>query len=76
MTSHGATSEIRLGVVGMTCVNCAATIERQLKKLDGVTEATVNFAAEKVTVAYDPSILDGRAIVSAIREAVYVVPVA
>ncbi len=39
----------------MTCANCSATIERNLKKMPGVTEVAVNYATEKATVAFDPS---------------------
>ena len=34
----------------MTCAACAARIERFVKKLDGVSDASVNFAAESLTV--------------------------
>jgi len=45
---------ITLPVTGMTCVNCAANIERGLKKLEGVQSANVNFAAEQAVIAFDP----------------------
>jgi len=31
-----------LPITGMTCANCVATVERNVKKLDGVDEAVVN----------------------------------
>ncbi|MCM1022568.1 MAG: heavy metal translocating P-type ATPase [Prevotella sp.] len=37
-------------ISGMTCAACAARIERFVKKLDGVNDASVNFAAECLTV--------------------------
>lgn len=40
-------------ISGMTCAACAARIERLVKKLDGVTAASVNFAAESLTVEYE-----------------------
>ena len=43
-----------LSLEGMTCVSCAMRIEKGLGKLPGVTEASVNFAAEQATVTYDP----------------------
>jgi len=43
-------------VGGMSCAACAASIEKALQKTSGVREAVVNFAAEKVTVTYDPQI--------------------
>ncbi|MEQ8199777.1 MAG: heavy metal translocating P-type ATPase, partial [Clostridiaceae bacterium] len=42
-------------IEGMTCAACAKTIERVTSKLDGVIEANVNFATEKLTVSYEPS---------------------
>ena len=46
--------KITLPLTGMTCANCAANIERGVKKLDGVAEVSVNFASEKAAVAFDP----------------------
>lgn len=40
-------------VKGMHCASCATIIERRLKKLDGVKEASVNIATNKATVEYD-----------------------
>jgi Cu+-exporting ATPase len=44
---------ITLPVTGMTCANCALTIQRSLKKLTGVKEANVNFATEQASVSFD-----------------------
>jgi Cu+-exporting ATPase len=45
--------QITLPILGMTCANCVATVEKGLKKLDGVSEASVNLALERATVTYD-----------------------
>lgn len=45
--------ELTLPLTGMTCANCAATIERALKKTEGVAEASVNYATERATVTLD-----------------------
>lgn len=50
-----STREITIPVGGMTCASCAKAIERATGKLPGVTESNVNFAAEKLSVVYDPS---------------------
>ncbi|MEY8001004.1 heavy metal translocating P-type ATPase [Clostridium sp. Mt-5] len=42
-------------IEGMSCAACARTIEKVSKKLDGVEEANVNFATEKLTITFDPS---------------------
>jgi Cu+-exporting ATPase len=47
-------SRVRLSLEGMTCAACASRIERKLNRLDGV-DASVNFATEQATVAYDPA---------------------
>jgi Cu+-exporting ATPase len=59
----------------MTCANCVATIERNLRKLDGVQAATVNLASERASVEYDPARVDPQAIVQRIRRAGYDVAV-
>ncbi|WP_152395351.1 heavy metal translocating P-type ATPase [Paenibacillus guangzhouensis] len=47
-----------LSITGMTCAACANRIEKGLNKLEGVTNANVNFALEKASLTYDPSKLD------------------
>ena len=42
----------------MSCASCAAKIEKGLAKVEGVSKATVNFAAEKATVVFHPSQTD------------------
>jgi len=48
-----ATKQIILPIEGMTCANCVATIERNLEKIDGVTQTAVNLSSERATVGYD-----------------------
>ncbi|WP_040980565.1 MULTISPECIES: heavy metal translocating P-type ATPase [Oceanobacillus] len=40
-------------ISGMTCAACATKIEKRLNKMEGVSNATVNFALENVAVDYD-----------------------
>src|SRR5215211_5792565 len=47
---------VDLPIEGMTCGACAARIERGLGRLDGVASASVNLAAERATVTYDPAL--------------------
>src|SRR5713101_8112819 len=44
-----------LALEGMTCASCAMRIEKGLKKVPGVKDASVNVATEQATVTYDPS---------------------
>src|SRR5512135_3597312 len=48
--------QITLPITGMYCANCVTTIERNLKKVNGVQGAVVNLASERATVQFDPAI--------------------
>ena len=43
-------STLQLGITGMTCASCAGRVEKALRKLDGVEEASVNLATEVASV--------------------------
>ena len=64
--------KVDLPVVGMTCTNCAANVERTLnKKVEGVNSASVNFATETATIEFDPSVTDLQAMAEAVKKAGY-----
>ena len=64
--------KIEMPVIGMTCTNCAATVERTLKKkVNGVSSAIVNFGTETATVEYDPALTDPQAMAEAVKKAGY-----
>lgn len=42
----------------LDCANCAAKMEHAIKKLDGVTDASVSFLTQKMTVETDRDSLD------------------
>jgi len=42
---------VRLSIGGMSCAGCVATVEKTLKGVPGVSEATVNFAEHTASVA-------------------------
>ena len=50
--------KITLPIAGMTCANCAMNIERGVKKLHGVMDASVNFASEQASISFDPNDLN------------------
>ena len=58
-------------IEGMTCASCAKAVERAVKKLEGVSEASVNIATEKLTMSYDGSVLRGADIKAAVEKAGY-----
>ncbi len=68
--SAPATERVELALTGMTCSSCANRIERKLNKLDGV-DASVNFATERASVAYDPGLVDADELVGAVEAAGY-----
>ena len=49
------TKQLILPITGMTCANCVATVERSLKKQDGVQAAVVNLSSERAMVTFDPT---------------------
>jgi Cu+-exporting ATPase len=63
-------ARVELPIEGMTCASCAARIERKLNRLDGV-EATVNYATERATVAFDAESVTPERIVEAVEAAGY-----
>jgi len=65
------TATAELSLLGMTCANCANTIERSLKKVDGVIDASVNFASERATVSYAPGAANQEILIAAVRKAGY-----
>ncbi len=65
-----ALGHVDLAVTGMTCAACAARIEKKLNRLDGVT-ATVNYATEKASVTFDPSIVQPAQLVETVESIGY-----
>ncbi len=64
-------TKLTLPITGMTCANCAATVERSLKKADGVSDAMVNFATEQATVTLDPAQLRPDELMKRVKDAGY-----
>ena len=56
---------------GFTCPSCVSKIERILKKLPGVSDATVHFATSRIEVDHDESATSVDGLVSAIKKAGY-----
>jgi len=62
-------TELKIG--GMHCATCAATIEKSLSHLAGVTGARVSFANETATVEYDSAKLKLADLEKAVADAGY-----
>jgi Cu+-exporting ATPase len=63
--------QVTLPVTGMTCANCVATIERNLKKVNGVDAALVNLSSERATVEFDPTLANINDLVGRVKRAGY-----
>lgn len=70
-----AEKQIDLPVTGMSCASCASHIENALSGMKGVIKASVNFAAEKATVVFDPSAVSVDDFISVIKDQGYGVSV-
>lgn len=65
------TDKIVLPVTGMTCASCAATVEKGLSKVPGVSRVNVNLASEKASIEYDSSKVEAKALLDTIVDAGY-----
>jgi len=66
-----ASENVTLPITGMTCANCALNIERNLKKLQGVEDTSVNFASEQASVSFDPEQIEVDDLIKKIKDAGY-----
>ena len=62
---------IILPVLEMSCAVCANNVENTVKGLPGVEEASVNFAANTLSVKYHPSLITPQKMREAVQEAGY-----
>lgn len=65
------TKQLTLPITGMTCANCVATVERNLKKLEGVQSAVVNLSSERATVDFDAAKLGLSEVIARVNRAGY-----
>jgi Cu+-exporting ATPase len=72
INNQGMTQHISLSIRGMTCAACVGRVERALGKVQGVAQASVNFATETATVesASDGG-LDAKQLVASVHNAGY-----
>ncbi|WP_284641861.1 heavy metal translocating P-type ATPase [Paenibacillus silviterrae] len=55
LTAEAEQQQSTLQITGMTCAACANRIEKGLNKVEGISQATVNFALEQASVTFDPA---------------------
>ena len=64
-------AETELVIEGMTCASCVGRVERSLRRLPGVLEATVNLATERAALRYLPDTVDQNTLIAAVTAAGY-----
>jgi Cu+-exporting ATPase len=62
---------IIMPVTGMSCSNCALTIESNVRKLPGVSGVNIDFSGEKLTVVFNPSVLNENDIIASVKRIGY-----
>lgn len=71
LDSSEAVHSLDLGISGMTCASCVGRVERALRKVPGVQEASVNLATESARIAFATSVgADAAAVEALLRRAV------
>jgi len=65
---------LTLPITGMSCANCSANITRTVSKLDGVSNANVNFAADQAVISFDPAKISLHEIINKIQDLGFKVP--
>jgi copper chaperone CopZ len=43
-------------IKGLDCANCAAELEREIKKIDGIDDASISFMSEKLIIECEESV--------------------
>ncbi len=54
-------------IAGMSCANCAARIEKELGRREGIQNAVVNFAIAELSVSYDPAVIAQEQLISCVE---------
>ena len=58
-------------IKGMHCASCVTLVERSLRQVAGITEASVNLANTKATITYDPAVVTDAHITDAVAGSGY-----
>jgi copper chaperone CopZ len=69
-----ASETLKMTVHGMTCGNCARSVERKLTGTPGVTKATVDLLNQNATVEYDSATVQPETLAAAVRQIGFEVP--
>ncbi|MHB1461579.1 MAG: heavy metal translocating P-type ATPase [Armatimonadota bacterium] len=58
-------------ITGMSCAACSAGVQKRVSQMDGVAEASVNLASERLVTSFDPDRITVEGIVAAVKSAGY-----
>ena len=72
--SNMAIESLKLPVRGMTCGNCARSVEKKLGSIPGVTKVAVDLAGASAAVEYDSGLVKPEVFANAVRDLGYDVP--
>jgi heavy metal translocating P-type ATPase len=61
----------KFDITGMSCAACSARIEKDVSKLNGLDQVSVNLLSNSMTVSYDPQKLSQSDIIKAVEDAGY-----
>lgn len=68
---HVVHEHVKFDVSGMTCAACATKIEKRINKMEGVSNASINFALENLSVDYDANQVKPQEMMDAIKKMGY-----
>ncbi|MGV8979294.1 MAG: heavy-metal-associated domain-containing protein [Cellulomonas sp.] len=66
-----STTRTTLRAEGFSCPSCVAKIEKQVGRIDGVSNVQVHFASSRIEVDHDPAIATPQTLVDAVAKAGY-----
>ena len=67
---------VTLKIVGMHCTSCAMNIDFELEDINGIKEASTNYAKQQTIVTFDPTMVKLGKIIEVIKSLEYEVKIA
>lgn len=62
---------ITLQIIGMHCTSCAMNIDFELEDIDGIQEATTNYASSQTRITFDPKKISVKKLIDTIHTLKY-----
>ncbi|WP_022886151.1 heavy-metal-associated domain-containing protein [Glaciibacter superstes] len=70
-TTAPTTTRTLLRAEGFSCPSCVSKIEKQVRRVDGVSAIKVHFASARIEIDHDPSVVSVDDLVAAVAKAGY-----